>query len=454
MLLKQERKIKMGMLNRHAEPKRYRFSGKYIPDNFDKLLTHFKAFLVGYIKDDKTDLSVFDYNDIIYCIKIGFVPEDIAKDIKNTAIRYDKIFNIHKFKDLLGIDNMVKTSHTYFDGLVHILIYIYKAKGIFFEVRVPKDDKSEFDMSINLLDGYGDVSVDKDDSSGCDLVRTKADTPTTNEVKDTETKVNESEEEKPSFSAKAEKAIIAIDLNYTQYKNTLRSLGSDITKEDVERLEALAKTIRATSYSIARPTTPENALESLMAKGIIKPEFKMAFNSMFDNLIKDPLRYFFAKYEGAKFVEHKEKVLTLDFQFERKLYSMYFDYTNLTGLEDKEKLATLCKEALTELYQIREHFLRDLLGATGDLITYLKLVENHDVDKDNLSSLFYDYVYNKITAFKTLASTYEADVFANNPTVAKCKEMESSIDEITIKIQEWLTKSKTNIAKLFYTNLA
>lgn len=454
----------MGMLNRHAEPKRYKFSGKYIPENFDKLLTHFKAFLVGYIKDDKTDLSVFDYNDIIYCIKIGFVPEDIAKDIKNTAIKYDKIFNIHKFKDLLGIDNMVKTSHTYFDGLVHILIYIYKAKGIFFEVRVPKDDKSEFDMSINLLDSYGDVSVDEGVSSGCDLVRTKADTPTTNGPKDSESeesKVNEAiepkvdkpEEEKLSLSTKAEKAITAIDLNYTQYKNTLRSLGSDITKEDVERLEALAKTIRTTSYSIARPTTPENALESLMAKGIIKPEFKMAFNSMFDNLIKDPLRYFFAKYEGAKFVEHKEKVLTLDFQFERKLYSMYFDYTNLTDLEDKEKLATLCKEALTELYQIREHFLRDLLGATGDLITYLKLVENRDVDNDNLSPLFYDYVYNKIVAFKTLASTYEADVFANNPTVAKCKEMESSIDEITTKIQEWLTKSKTEIAKLFYTKL-
>ena len=443
----------MGMLNRHAEPKRYRFSGKYIPDNFDKLLTHFKAFLVGYIKDDKTDLSVFDYNDIIYCIKIGFVPEDIAKDIKNTAIRYDKIFNIHKFKDLLGIDNMVKTSHTYFDGLIHILIYIYKAKGIFFEVRVPQDDKSEFDMSINLLDSYGDVSVVECDSSGCDVVKTKTDASTTNEVKDTDTKVDKSEEEKPSLSAKAEKAIVAIDLNYTQYKNTLRSLGSDITKEDVERLEALAKTIRTTSYSIARPTTPENALEGLTAKGIIKPEFKMAFNSMFDNLIKDPLRYFFAKYEGAKFVEHKEKVLTLDFQFERKLYSMYFDYTNLTDLEDKEKLATLCKEALTELYQIREHFLRDLLGATGDLITYLKLVEDRDVDNDNLSPLFYDYVYNKIMAFKTLASAYEADVFVNNPTVVKCREMESNIDEITTKIQEWLTKSKTEIAKLFYTKL-
>lgn len=434
----------MGMLNRHVEPKRYRFSSKYIPDNFDKLLNHFKAFLVGYIKDDKTDLSVFDYNDIIYCIKLSFVPEDIAKDIKNTAIKYNKIFNVHKFKDLLDTDDLVKISCTYSCGL----IYIYRAKGIVFEIRVPKDDKSEFDMSINLLDSYGDVSVDKDDSSGWDLVKTKTDVPITNEPK-----AGEPEEDQSELDTKVEKAISSIEANYLQYKNILRSLGSNITKEDIERLEVLSKTIRTTSYSLSKPTTPENALESLMAKGIIKPEFKMAFNSMFDNLIKDPLRYFFAKYEGAKFVEHKEKVLTLDFQFERKLYSMYFDYTNLTDLEDKEKLATLCKEALTELYQIREHFLRDLLGATGDLITYLKLVENHDVDNDNLSPLFYDYVYNKIVAFKTLASTYEADVFANNPTVAKCKEMESSIDEITTKIQEWLTKSKTEIAKLFYTKL-
>ena len=434
----------MGMLNRSIKPKRYRFSGKYIPDNFDKLLTHFKAFLVGYIKDDKTDLSVFDYNDITYCIKISFVPEDIAKDIKNTAIKYDKIFNIHTFKSLLGIDNMTKTTFTYSGGL----LYLYKAKSIFFEVRVPEDDKSEFDMSINLLDGYGDVSIDEDDSSGCDLVKTKTDAPTTNELKG-----SESEEEKSVLNARAEKAIISVDLNYTHYKNTLSSLGSNLTKEDVERLEALAKTIRTTSYSIAKPTTPENALENLITKGIIKPEFKMAFTSMFDNLIKDPLRYFFAKYEGAKFAELNEKVLTLDFQFERKLYSMYFDYTNLTKLEDREKLATLFQEALEELYQIREHFLRDLLGATGDLLTYLKAVEDHDVDNDYLSPLFYDYVYNKIVAFKTLASTYEADVFANNPTVAKCKEIESSIDEITTKIQEWLTKSKTNIAKLFFNQL-
>ena len=442
----------MGMLNRSIKPKRYRFSGKYIPDNFDKLLTHFKAFLVGYIKDDKTDLSVFDYNDITYCIKINFVPEDIAKDIKNTAIKYDKIFNIHTFKSLLGIDDMTKTTFTYSGGL----LYLYKAKSMFFEVRVPEDNKSEFDMSINLLDGYGDVSIDEDDSSGCDLVKTKTDIPTTNELKNSESeepKVNKPEEKKSALNARAEKAIISVDLNYTQYKNTLRSLGSNITKEDIERLEALSKAIRIASYSIYKPTTPENALENLMSKGIIKPEFKMAFTSMFDNLIKDPLRYFFAKYDGAKFVELNEKVLTLDFQFERKLYSMYFDYTNLTKLEDREKLATLFQEALEELYQIREHFLRDLLGATGDLLTYLKAVEDRDVDNDNLSPLFYDYVYNKIIAFKTLASTYEADVFANNPTVAKCKEMESSIDEITIKTQEWLTKSKTNIAKLFYNQL-
>ena len=434
----------MGMLNRSIKPKRYRFNGKYIPDNFDKLLTHFKAFLVGYIKDDKTDLSVFDYNDITYCIKINFVPEDIAKDIKNTAIKYDKIFNIHAFKSLLGIDDMTKTTFTYSGGL----LYLYKAKSMFFEVRVPEGDKSEFDMSVNLLDGYGDVSIDEDDSSECNLVKTKTDAPTTNELKG-----SESEEEKSELDAKVEKAIISVDLNYTQYKNTLRSLGSNITKEDVERLEALSKAIRIASYSIYKPTTPENALENLMSKGIIKPEFKMAFTSMFDNLIKDPLRYFFAKYDGAKFIELNEKVLTLDFQFERKLYSMYFDYTNLTKLEDREKLATLFQEALEELYQIREHFLRDLLGATGDLLTYLKAVEDRDVDNDYLSPLFYDYVYNKIVAFKTLASTYEADVFVNNPTVAKCKEMESSIDEITTKTQEWLTKSKTNIAKLFYNQL-
>lgn len=425
---------------------RHRFSSKYIPESFDNLITHFKAFLVGYIKDDKTDLSVFNYNDITYCIKLSFVPEDIAKDIKNTAIKHDKIFSIHKFQYLLGQTDMVKTTVTGSGDPM----YLYIAPGIVFEVKVPRDSESEFDMSITLLDGYDES---KPDSTQDSQVEAKTDLPTAEEPKVNESKVDNSKEEKAALDARAEKAIISVDLNYTQYKNTLRSLGSNITKEDVERLEALSKAIRIASYSIYKPTTPENALENLMSKGIIKPEFKMAFTSMFDNLIKDPLKYFFAKYEGTKFVELNEKVLTLDFQFERKLYSMYFDYTNLTKLEDREKLATLLKEALEELYEIREHFLRDLLGATGDLITYLKLVEDKDIDNDNLSPLFYDYVYNKITAFKTLASTYEADVFVNNPTVAKCKEIESTIDEITTKIQEWLTKSKTNIAKLFYNQL-
>lgn len=438
---------------------RHRFNNEYIPNRFDKLINHFKDFLAMYIKYDRADLSLFDSDDIEYCDMINFAPEAIAKDIKNTAIRHNRIFNLDRFIFLLGIVGISKTSFTGFSDP----IYAYKASGIVFEVKVSKDNKSEFDMSITILDGYDYSAPDATHNS---WVKTKTDLPVTNELKDNDIKVNESKvnkveeakvynskEEKAALDARAEKAIISVDLNYTQYKNTLRSLGSNITKEDVERLEALSKAIRIASYGIYKPTTPENALENLMAKGIIKPEFKMAFTSMFDNLIKDPLRYFFAKYEGAKFVELNEKVLTLDFQFERKLYSMYFDYTNLTKLEDRKKLATLLKEALEELYEIREHFLRDLLGATGDLITYLKLVEDKDIDNDNLSPLFYDYVYNKIVAFKTLANTYEADVFVNNPTVAKCKEVESSIDEITTKIQEWLTKSKTNIAKLFFNQL-
>ena len=416
---------------------KYHFFSEFIPGKFDKLVLNFRKFVANYIIKNVIDIGQLDSEDIEYCNKINFGPIEIASDIEK-AINYNaNEFRKDRFEYLLGENNMTKTSFTH----SHDLIYMYKAPGIVFEVRVPQPDKHEFNLSITILDGYDNGKPDA-----------------TQNAKDSETKVNESEVEKPEegksvLDAKAEKAIVSIDLNYTQYKNTLRSLGANITKEDVEILEALAKTIRTASYSIARPTTPENALEHLMTKGIIKPEFKMAYNSMFDNLIKDPLRYFFAKYEGAKFVEHKENVLTLDFQFERKLYSMYFEYTNLTKLEDKEKLATLFKEALAELYQIREHFLRDLLGATGDLITYLKLVEDNEVDNDNLSPLFYDYIYNKIMAFKTLASTYEADVFANNPTVAKCKEMESNIDEITTKIQEWLTKSKTEIAKLFYTKL-
>lgn len=429
----------MGMLNRRAEPKRYRFSGKYIPDNFDRLLNHFKAFLVGYIKDDKTDLSVFDYNDITYCIKISFVPEDIAKDIKNTAIKYNKIFNVHKFKDLLDTDDLVKISCTYSGGL----IYIYRAKGIVFEVRVLEDDKSEFDMSINLLDSYGDVSIDKDDSSGCNLVKTKTDAPTTNKPK-----ADESE-----LDAKIEKAINAVEANYLQYKNILRSLGSNITKEDVERLEALSKTIRTTSYSLSKPTTPENMLENLMAKNIINPEFKMAFTSMFDNLIEDPLTYFFAKYEGATTIDHKGRPLLLKFQFERKLYSMCFKYVNPNAGLDTEKLDKLFMEALTELYNIRLSFLKDLLGAIGDLPTFIKLVQDNDINEHGLSVQFYDYFYKKITAFKTLASYYSADVFANNPTVNQCREMEFNIDDITAKTQQWLSSIKVEIAKLIYSKL-
>ena len=419
---------------------KYHFNSEFMVGKFDKLVLNFRNFVANYIIKNVIDIGQLDSEDIEYCNKINFGPIEIASDIEKVINYNANEFRKDRFEYLLGENNMTKTSFTH----SHDLIYAYKAPGMVFEIRVPQPDKHEFDMSITILDGYDNGKL---------IATQNAKDSETKEVKANESEVEKPEEEKSRLDAKAEKAIVSIDLNYTQYKNTLRSLGANITKEDVEILEALAKTIRTASYSIARPTTPENALENLMTKGIIKPEFKMAYNSMFDNLIKDPLRYFFAKYEGAKSVELKENVLTLDFQFERKLYSMYFEYTNLTKLEDREKLATLFKEALAELYQIREHFLRDLLGATGDLITYLKLVEDNEVDNDNLSPLFYDYVYNKIMAFKTLASTYEADVFANNPTIAKCKEMESSIDEITTKIQEWLTKCKTEIAKLFYTKL-
>lgn len=419
----------------------YKFNNEYIPDKFDKLMINFRGFIAKFITRDMIDGEALDSDDINYCDSIGFNWLEIAYDIEKTIGANARAFSIDKFNYLLSNSDITKTSLT----SSNYLIYTYKAPGIVFEVKVVRDNESEFDMSIALLDDYDES---KPDSTQNSQVEAKTDLLTAEE-----SKVDKPEEEKSRLDAKAEKAIISIDLNYTQYKNTLRSLGSNITKEDAERLEALAKTIRTTSYSIDKPTTPENALENLMAKGIIKPEFKMAFTSMFDNLIKDPLRYFFAKYEGAKFVEHKETVLALNFQFERKLYSMYFDYTNLTKLEDREKLASLFQEALTELDQIREHFLRDLLEATGDLLTYLKLVEDQDVDNAAISPLFYDYVYNKIVAFKTLASTYEADVFVNNPTVAKCKEMESSIDEIITKTQQRLTKSKTNIAKLFYNQL-
>lgn len=434
----------MAIINPWIKPNKltlnYKFNNEYIPDKFDKLMINFRSFVAKFITRDMIDGEALDSDDINYCDSIGFNWLEIAYDIEKTIGANARAFSIDKFNYLLSNGDITKTSLT----SSNYLIYTYKAPGIMFEVKVVRDNESEFDMSITLLDGY-----DNGKSNATQNVKDSE----TKEVKVNESKVVKLEEEKSRLDAKAEKAIISIDLNYTQYKNTLRSLGSNITKEDVERLEALAKTIRTTSYSIAKPTTPENALENLMGKGIIKLEFKMAFTSMFDNLIKDPLRYFFAKYEGAKFVEHKETVLTLSFQFERKLYSMYFDYTNLTKLEDREKLATLFQEALTELDQIREHFLRDLLEVTGDLLTYLQLVEDRDVDNAAISPLFYDYVYNKIIAFKTLASTYEADVFVNNPTVAKCREMESSIDEIITKTQQRLTKSKTNIAKLFFNQL-
>ena len=479
---------------------RHRFHGDYISDRFDRLIIHFRNYLAKYIINCVNDTEVFDAEDIEYASLIGFVPGEIASRIKENTSPDDcgsMAFHHKEFKRLL---EYTAISKIVYPGLGETL-YVYKSLGVVFNIIVPTDNQEvdrdyTFDMAIEVLDGEPTVDrasieatwaadmntsesektveaiwpnietytpkPDKNEEDNLsDDLRIKLNTirnwaayseePKDNKVVDP--RVDSTKEEKSILDAKAEKAIISIDLNYTQYKNTLRSLGSNITKEDVERLEALAKAIRTTSYGIAKPTTPENMLENLMSKGIIKPEFKMAFTSMFDNLIKDPLRYFFAKYEGAKFVELNEKVLTLDFQFERKLYSMYFDYTNLTKLEDKEKLATLFQEALTELYQIKEHFLRDLLEVTGDLLTYLQLVEDRDVDNAAISPLFYDYVYNKIVAFKTLASTYEADVYDNNPTVAKCREMESSIDEIITKTQQQLAKSKTNIAKLFFNQL-
>lgn len=248
------------------------------------------------------------------------------------------------------------------------------------------------------------------------------------------------------------KAKDTIEAYYERYQKSLKSLSSNATLNDIQQLNVLANVIKETVDSLVKPTTSD-ILEELVVKNVIKPEFRIAYNTMFDNLINDPLKYFFAKYEGTKYIEHEGVILALRFQFERKLYTMCFEHLNLSKYGNEEQATFLFKEMLTVFYKIRECFLRDLLGATGDLITYLKLVEDSDVDNDNLSPQFYDYVYNKITAFKTLASVYEADVFVNNPTVNKCREMESDIDDIISKTQKWLLGRKTEIAKFLYTTL-
>jgi len=479
----------MAIINPWTNPNkltiRHRFNNEYIPDRFDKLIIHFRNFLAGYVKYDKTSLHVFDSDDIAYCDMINFAPEVIAKDIKNTAIRHNKIFSFDRFMYLLKEPDMVKTSITS-SGDPR---YLYITPGIVFEVKVARDNKSEFDMSITLLDGYDES---KPDSVKASWVKTKTDLltpvePKVNEPKVdnpaednlsddlraklnairnwasyceepkvinvTDPRVDKSEGEKYELGVKVEKAISSVEANYLHYKNTLRSLGSNITKEDVERLEALSKAIRIASYSIARPTTPENMLENLMSKGIIKPEFKMAFTSMFDNLIKDPLTYFFAKYEGATTVEVPEGIYHLDFQFERKLFSMCFKCVNNAEKLNPSILVKLFKEPLIQLREIRKSYLKDLLLATGDLNTYAVLFGNTGDNERSLNPEFYDYFYNKIVAIETLAFDYEKGVFAHNEVMAKCKEIDSKMGEATKKVQNMLSNAKVEIAKLFYNQL-
>ena len=433
---------------------KYKFSNEYIPEKFDRLINRFREFLNVAIKYDKSYIHLFNSDDIEYYKSINFDPEAIVQDIRNTILANCRTFRWDRFMFLISLDGMAKTSFTGFSDPK----YIYRAAGIVFEVTVPSDSKSGFDMSVTILDG---VDNSKSEATQNSWIKTKTDLPTTSELKDSETKVNEANEskvdksEEPKFAldAKAEKAIISVDLNYTQYKNTLRSLGSNITKEDVERLEALAKAIRATSYSIVKPTTPENMLENLMAKGIIKPEFKMAFTSMFDNLIEDPLTYFFAKYEGATTVEVPEGIYRLEFQFERKLFSMCFKCINSAEKVNPSILVKIFKEPLIQLREIRKSYLKDLLLATGDLNTYTILFGNTGDDERSLNPEFYDYFYNKIVAIETLAFDYEKGVFAHNEVMAKCKEIDSKMGESTKKVKNMLSDAKVEIAKLFYNQL-
>lgn len=479
---------------------RHRFHGDYISDRFDRLIIHFRNYLAKYIINSVNETEVFDAGDIEYASLIGFVPGEIASRIKESTSPDDCdsiAFYRKEFKRLL---EYTAISKIVYPGLGETL-YVYKSLGIIFNIIVPTDNQEvdrdyTFDMAIEVLDGEPtadrasieatwaadmntsesektveaiwpniETYTSKEDNLSDDL-RIKLNTirnwaayseePKDNKVVDP--RVDSSKEEKSVLDAKAEKAIISIDLNYTQYKNTLRSLGANITKEDVERLEALAKAIRTTSYSIAKPTTPENMLENLMSKGIIKPEFKMAFTSMFDNLIKDPLMYFFAKYEGAtntKVLEHEFK---LDFQFERKLFYMCFNNINNPEKFETNQLVELFKELLSTFYKIRTSYLEELLGATRDLNMYFNLMVVRDDKNSALDPRFYEYIYKKITAFKTLASDYELnafvmDIFANNPAVYKSKEFTPRIENATTKVQEVLKEAKVEIAKMIYESL-
>ena len=444
----------MGMLNPWTNPNkltiRHRFSGEYIPNRFDKLITHFRDFVAKYVAKAMADLrapTLLNSDDIEYCEAISFNYLKIAIDIEKAITDHAGIFRFDRFIYLLGENTMTKTSLTSGNYLIHT----YKAPGIVFEVKVQRDNKSEFDMSITLLDGCDESKPDSTKDS-CTKIETGIYTET-GLYRIEESTVNESEEEKSVLNARAENAIRAVETNYIKYKNMLRSLGSNITNEDVEKIEELSKTIRATSYSMAKPSTPENALENLMCKGVIKPEFKMAFTSMFDNLIKDPLTYFFAKYEGATTIEVPEGIYHLDFQFERKLFSMCFKCINNAEKLNPSILVKIFKEPLIQLRKIRKSYLKDLLLVTGDLNTYTVLFGNTGDGERSLNPEFYDYFYNKIVAIETLAFDYEKGVFAHNEVMAKCKEIDSKLGESTKKVKNMLSDAKVEIAKLFYTQL-
>jgi hypothetical protein len=247
------------------------------------------------------------------------------------------------------------------------------------------------------------------------------------------------------------KLIDDVEKNIKRYRDIINARTTPLEDNEVEKLNHLNKALRATIATIKEPLTANAMIDSLVTFNKITPEFRMAFSSMFDNLMKDPVRYFFGKYEGTIVVTINDIDVRLNYQYERKLYSMCYKESKIVSDSDRY---ILFSKALGILNDIRKALLLEILRiVTGDVRDRMKLLDKLDVPVNDQLEI-YDDLYQRVNAFKVLSQLVKHTFFNQDVVIARSKVITDNIELYKEEIlKKQLEIAKKDIAKLFYEHV-
>nr|DAX15932.1 MAG TPA: hypothetical protein [Caudoviricetes sp.] len=242
-----------------------------------------------------------------------------------------------------------------------------------------------------------------------------------------------------------------VENNIKRFQDIISGHKAPLNEDEVKKVTEVNKALRIAIATVREPLTTQAMVESLLTFNKVKAEFRLAFDSMFDNLLKDPLLYFFGKYNGIIVVNVDNTDVKLNFQFERKLYTIC--YKEIPGISNIDSY-NLFLRSLNIVNKVRKELLVEILRIVySDVKTQLDIVEVFNLNTSKQVQ-FYNDLYNKLNAYQVLSSDTETSLLPTDIVIARSKVITSNINRYIDEIlKEQLKKAKYEIATMFYNEI-